>query len=117
MRPPQDTTESPVLEAGHHVIDRVKALFHGAAKTLHDPDEGAMHQEPTLVKIVDRITALHHGESCDVELDPHITRIGNLEKLLPLCVEQFGRTIAMREHPEGEKVILTITVTAEQSHT
>ena len=71
-----------------------------------------MNHEPTVMQIVDRIVALECGESCNVELDPHITRIGNLEWLLPICVRQFGTEIAIRERPEGEHVILTITATA-----
>src|SRR5262245_51018886 len=47
----------------------------------------AMNREPTVIQIVDRILALDCGESCDVRLDPHITRVGNLEWLLPICVQ------------------------------
>ena len=71
-----------------------------------------MNHEPTVTQIVDRIMALDCGESCDVRLDPHITRIGNLEWLLPICVQQFGTQIAIRELPEGDHVVLTITATA-----
>jgi hypothetical protein len=71
-----------------------------------------MNHEPTVVQIVDRILALDCGESCDVTLDPHITRVGNLEWLLPICVRQFGTEIAIRESPEGDHVLLTITATA-----
>jgi hypothetical protein len=72
----------------------------------------AMNREPTVTQIVDRIMALECGESCDVRLDPHITRIGNLEWLLPICVRQFGTEIACRESPEADCVMLTITATA-----
>ena len=75
-----------------------------------------MNHEPTVIQIVDRIMALEPGESCDVELDPHITRVGNMEWLLPLCVRQLGTEIAIREHPEGSHVILTITATAAHRH-
>jgi hypothetical protein len=71
-----------------------------------------MNRELTVTQIVDRILALECGESCDVKLDPHITRIGNLEWLLPICVQQFGTQIDIREHQEGDDVILTITATA-----
>ena len=75
-----------------------------------------MNREPTVTQIVDRILELDQGESCDVKLNPHITRIGNLEWLLPICVQQFGAEIAIREHPEGEDVILTITATTTRRH-
>jgi hypothetical protein len=71
-----------------------------------------MNHEPTVIEIVDRIMALDCGESCNVRLDPHITRIGNLEWLLPICARQFGTEIAVRERPEGDNVVLTITATA-----
>jgi hypothetical protein len=71
-----------------------------------------MNHEPTVIQIVDRIMALDCGESCDVRLDPHITRIHNLEWLLPICVRQFGAEIAIRESPEEDCVVLTITATA-----
>jgi hypothetical protein len=77
---------------------------------------GAMNHEPTVTQIVDCIMALDCGESCDVRLDPHITRISNLEWLLPICFRQFGTEIAIREHPQGERVVLTITVTATRRH-
>jgi hypothetical protein len=69
----------------------------------------AMNREPTVVQIVDRIMALEWGESCNVRLDPHVTRIDNLEWLLPICVRQFGTEIAIRERPDGDRVVLTIT--------
>jgi hypothetical protein len=75
-----------------------------------------MNHEPTVTEIVDRIMALDSGDSCDVELDPHITRIRNMEWLLPICVRQFGTEIAMREHPEGDHLVLTITATATRRH-
>ena len=75
-----------------------------------------MNREPTVTQIVDRILELDQGESCDVKLDPHITRIGNLEWLLPICVQQFGTKIAIREHPEGDEVVLTITATEARKH-
>jgi hypothetical protein len=71
-----------------------------------------MDRELTVTQIVDRIMALDCGESCDVKLNPHITRIGNLEWLLPICVQQFGTQIDIREHPEEDDVVLTITATA-----
>jgi hypothetical protein len=71
-----------------------------------------MNHEPTVAQIVDRIMALDCGESCNVKLDPHITRIANLEWLLPICVRQFGTEIAIRERPEEDSVVLTITATA-----
>lgn len=70
MRSSRDTTESPALEAGHHVIEHVKALLHDAAESFHDPNEEVMHHEPTPTKIVDRVMTLHRGETGDVELDP-----------------------------------------------
>jgi hypothetical protein len=70
-----------------------------------------VNHEPTVPQIVDRILELDYGESCDVKLNPHITRIGNLEWLLPICVQQFGTQIDIREHPEGDDVVLTITAT------
>jgi hypothetical protein len=75
-----------------------------------------MNREPTVTQIVDRILALDWGESCDVKLNPHITRVGNLEWLLPICVRQFGTEIAIREHPEGGDVVLTITAMATSKH-
>ena len=71
-----------------------------------------MNRQPTVEQIVDRVLALDCGESCDVRLDSHITRIGNLEWLLPICVQQFGTQIDIREHPEGDDVVLTITARA-----
>jgi hypothetical protein len=71
-----------------------------------------MNHEPTVTEMVDRIMGLDCGDSCNVRLDPHITRIGNLEWLLPICVRQFGTEIAIRERPEGDIVVLTITATA-----
>jgi hypothetical protein len=71
-----------------------------------------MNREPTVEQIVDRIMALDCGESCDVKLDPRITRIGNMKWLLAICVQQFGTQIDIREYPEGEDVVLTITATA-----
>jgi hypothetical protein len=73
-----------------------------------------MNREPTVTQIVDHIMALECGESYDVRLDPHITRIDKLEWLLPICVRQFGTEIAIREHPERGSVVLTITATATQ---
>ena len=75
-----------------------------------------MNREPTVVQIVDRILELDQGESCNVKLNPHITRIGNLEWLLPICVQQFGTRIAICEHPEGDDVVLTITATVARKH-
>src|SRR5262245_16072759 len=75
-----------------------------------------MNREPTATQIVDRIMALDCGESCSVKLDPHITRIGNLEWLLPICVRQFGTEIAIRECQEGDRVVLTITATTTRGH-
>jgi hypothetical protein len=75
-----------------------------------------MNHEPSVTQIVDRILELDQGESCDVKLNPHITRIGNLEWLLPICVQQFGTQIAIREHPEGDDVVLTITATVARKH-
>jgi hypothetical protein len=60
--------------------------------------------------------ALDCGESCDVKLDPHITRIANMEWLLPICVRQLGTEIAIRDHPEGDSVVMTITATATRNH-
>jgi hypothetical protein len=71
-----------------------------------------MNHEPTVTEIVDRVLTLDCGESCNVRLDPHITRIDNLEWLLPICVRQFGTEIAIRESPEGDRILLTITATA-----
>jgi hypothetical protein len=71
-----------------------------------------MEREPTVEQIVDRIMALRCGESCDVKLNPRITRIGNLEWLLPICVQQFGTQIDMCEHAEGDQVALTIMAAA-----
>jgi hypothetical protein len=102
MKASHAASGSQAVEAGH-VTD-----------TAHHRQGGAAHHEPTIVEIVDRVTTMHPGDSCDVELDPHITRINNLERLLPICVGQFGRSIDMCEHPEGDKVILTITVIDEQ---
>jgi hypothetical protein len=116
MKSSQGAAGSPPVEAGHHVTDHAKAFFHQVTDAFRHPEEGAPQHEPTIVEIVDHVTAMHRGESYDVALDPHITRIKNLEKLLPICVEQFGHTVDTREHPEGDKVILTITVTGEQSH-
>jgi hypothetical protein len=71
-----------------------------------------MNHEPTVIEIVDQVLTLDCGESCNVRLDPHITRIGNLEWLLPICARQFGTEIAIRERPEGDNVVLMITATA-----
>jgi ribosomal protein L21E len=52
-----------------------------------------------------------------VQLNPRRTRIANLKWLLPICVQQFGTTISMREHTEGDRVVLTITATASSRKT
>jgi hypothetical protein len=80
------------------------------------PRRWSMNREPTVIQIVDRIMTLDCGESCDVKLNPHITRIGNMKWLLPICVQQFGTQIDIREHPEGDDVVLTITATATRRH-
>jgi cytochrome c-type biogenesis protein CcmH/NrfF len=74
-----------------------------------------MEREPTVEQIVGHIMTLRCGESCDVKLNPRITRIGNLEWLLPICVQQFGTWIDIREHMEGDQVVLTITATATRT--
>jgi hypothetical protein len=71
-----------------------------------------MNREPTVPQIVDRILALKCGESCDVRLNPRLTRISNLKWLLSTCLQQFDTAIDFYEHPEGNDVILTIKVTA-----
>jgi hypothetical protein len=75
-----------------------------------------MNREPLVTQIVDRVLELDEGDSCDIKLNPHITRIGNMEWLLPICVQQFGTKIAIREHPEGDAVVLTITATEARKH-
>jgi hypothetical protein len=75
-----------------------------------------MNREPLVTQIVDRVLELDEGESCDVKLNPHITRIANLEWLLPICVQQFGTKIAICEHPEGDDMVLTITATEARKH-
>lgn len=76
-----------------------------------------MDQDPTVEQIVDCIMALDCGQSCDVKLNPRITRIANMEWLLPICTQQFGTAIDIHEHAEGAKVVLTITATATRRHT
>jgi hypothetical protein len=96
----------------HHVSERMHELIHHVADALHHPHHPpAAHHEPTVVEIVDRVAVMHRGESFEVRLDPHITRVGNLERLLPICLEQLGRVVTMDERADGDEVVLTITVT------
>ena len=74
----------------------------------------ATQHDPTVEQMVDRIMASACGESCAVRLNPRITRIKNVTWLLPICVQQFGTTIDIQEHPDGDDVVLTITVTDRQ---
>jgi hypothetical protein len=76
-----------------------------------------MKHEPTMQEIVDRILATECGKQCEVELDPHITKIANVEWLLPICLQQFGTTIDIAEHPKSNHVVLTFTVLSSRPHT
>jgi hypothetical protein len=90
-------------------VRRMVALFQQALQRGTD-------QEPTVEHMVDQIMATGCGESCEVKLNPRISRIDNLKWLLPICVQQFGTAIAISEHAEGDQVVLTILVT-ERKHT
>jgi hypothetical protein len=68
-----------------------------------------MVREPTVEQIVDRILTLSCGERCDITLNPRISRIDNLQWLLPICVEQFGTRITIDQHAQDRNVVLTIT--------
>ena len=73
-----------------------------------------MAREPTVEQMVDQIMALGCGETCDIRLNPKISRVDNVAWLLPICVAQFGTRISIDRHAEGPNVVLTITATASR---
>jgi hypothetical protein len=101
-----------VLHGRYHAIDRFKALAGSMVSLFHRTLRRGRDQQPTVEQIVDRIMATASGGSCEVKLNPRISRIDNLKWLLPICVRQFGIIIAISEHTEGDQVVLTILVPA-----
>ncbi|HEX5690707.1 MAG TPA: hypothetical protein VFX76_11925 [Roseiflexaceae bacterium] len=75
-----------------------------------------MKHEPTVEEIVDRIMATECGQQFEVALDPNVTRVANLEWLLPICAAQLGTTVSIAERPENNQVVLTIQVLSVRQH-
>ena len=73
-----------------------------------------MLREPTVEQMVDQIMTLGCGETCDITLNPKISRVDNVAWLLPICVAQFGTRISIDRHAVGQNIVLTITATASR---
>jgi hypothetical protein len=112
MKPALIAKQPPVLHGRYHATDRFKALAGSMVSLFHHTLRRNREHEPTVEQIVDRIMTTGCGGSCEVKLNPRISRVDNLKWLLPLCVGQFGTAIAISEQTEGDQVVLTILVTA-----
>jgi hypothetical protein len=112
MKPIPIATQPHMLWGHFHATDRLKALAGSMASLFRRTLPRSRDQEPTVEHIIDRIMATAWGESCEVKLNPRITRVDNLKWLLPICAQQFGTTIAISERAGGDQVVLTILVTA-----
>jgi hypothetical protein len=73
-----------------------------------------MIYEPTVEQMVTQIMGLGCGDTCDITLNPKITRVDNVTWLLPICVTQFGTRISIDQHAQDSSVVLTITATASR---
>jgi hypothetical protein len=112
MKPASIAAQPHTPQGRYHTTDGFKELAGSMVSLFHRTLRRNRDQQPTVEQIVDRIMATASGGSCEVKLNPRITRVDNLKWLLPICVRQFGTTIAISEHAEGDQVVLTIMVTA-----
>jgi hypothetical protein len=115
---PVSIAHQPHILPGHgQAVDQFNAWAGRMVSVFQQALTKHKDQEPTIEHIVDRIMATASGGCCEVKLNPRITRVDNLKWLLPICVQQFGTTIAISEHTEGDQMILAIQVTARKQKT
>jgi hypothetical protein len=115
---PVPIAHQPYFLPGHgQAVDRFNSWAGQMVSVFQQALTKHKDQEPSVEQIVDRVMATTRGESCEVKLNPRITRVDNLKWLLPICAQQFGTTIAMSERAEGDQVILAIQVTARKQKT
>ena len=101
--------QSTTVPAGHSFRDWLSDLGKHIAERWTAPARA-----PTVPHIVDLIMATPCGDSCEVRLNPRVTRIDKMRWLLGIGVQQFGTEIDIAERPEGDEVVLKITVTSRR---